>query len=250
MAGWISDTVTRWAVSLAAWAQDRYFEPEHYQAPWVVYSHDGIIDLCDTAPVLAPTHAMWQRVMRTKKYTRVDVPVVSHEAPTTLPLPIIQVVVRLNSHGRLQRRSKANPRDFDITNEMVTFGGYPKLDWMHVGLCVKHRYDVEVYPGQYTLSIIDGQCNLIELDEVAAAVFSVGPPPPTPPQPLPTPPPLADTLLPSAASGQQEGVGDGELEIVDEDPEPLPWDYESDSDDLGNDEDVGDDSDPEPDFEE
>lgn len=245
MSGWISDTINRCVISLAAWTQDRYFEPKHYQAPWVVYSHDGTIDLCDTAPVLAPTHAMWQRVSNTEQYTRVDIPIISHEAPTTIPFPIIQVVVRLNSHGRIQRRSKANPRDYDITNEIITFGGFPKLDWMHVGLCVKHRYDVEVYPGQYTLSIIDGECNLLELDEVSAAVFSVAPLP-TPTSPPPTP--LADTISILASSEHQE---DDVAAIVDDDPDPLPWDYESDSDYLGDDEFEGD-SDPEPnsDFEE
>lgn len=47
------------------------------------------------------------------------------------------------------------------------------LDWLHVGLCVKHAHGVAVLPGQYTLSIIDGDLNLHELSEEEAAVYSV-----------------------------------------------------------------------------
>jgi hypothetical protein len=173
MTEWLSKVFGNVALSWAAWAQDRYFEPVHYNSPWVVYSHEGTIELMEEPPRPNPSIAVWRRISDTENYERVDTPIPTHEAPTPLPMPIIQAVVRQRSTAPRQRRSRIKPRDFDITEELARFGGFPKLDWMHVGLCVKHRYGVPMMPGHYTLSIIDGALNLHELDIDEAAVYSV-----------------------------------------------------------------------------
>lgn len=173
MSKWLPGWVVDVAVSWAAWTQERYFEPEHYSAPWLVYSREGSIELRTDPPRPHPSLAVWRRVSDTETYERVDCFVRTHEIPTLLPTPIVQAVVRQQSRAPRQRRSRGKPRDYDITAELSQFGGFPQLDWMHVGACVKHRYDVVLLPGQYTLSIIDGDLNLHELDADEAAVFSV-----------------------------------------------------------------------------
>ena len=175
MAEWLINTLGNMAISWAAWAQNRYFEPEHYHAPWVVYSHDGRIEQCEHPPEPLPGVAVWRRISDTDQYERVDVPPPTQEPATSLSMPIIQAVVRFHTHGRRQRRSRAKPRDFDITAELQRFQGYPALDWLHVGMCVKHAHGITVLPGQYTLSIIDAALELHELDEDTAAVFSACP---------------------------------------------------------------------------
>lgn len=208
MAGWLTNAIGNLAISWAAWAQNRYFEPEHYNAAWIAYSHDGTIELCEYPPEPHPGLAVWRRISDTEQYERVDVPFPSQEPPTPLVQPIIQAVVRVQSHGRRQRRSRAKPRDFDITAELDRFQGRPALDWLHVGMCVQHAHGIVVFPGQYTLSIIDGELNLHELNEEQAAVFSIH-------SPLPTPSPE----LPISTHAPPEVVVTEEVHPAD-DPEP------------------------------
>lgn len=240
MAAWLSNTLGNIAISWAAWAQNRYFEPEHYHAPWVTYSHDGVIDQCEHPPEPLPGVAVWRRISDTDQYERVDVPPPNQEPATPLTMPIIQAVVRFHTHGRRQRRSRAKPRDFDITADLQRFQGYPALDWLHVGMCVQHAHGVTVLPGQYTLSIIDGSLELHELSEEEAAVFSV---------------------CPSTASPDPFGLGLGlgfdqfdaepvsevpQLPLTTDVPEPTEGDPEPDEQHEVQEE--GEDEDPEPDF--
>ena len=252
MAGWLSGVLVSWA----AWAQDRYFEPEHLDTPWIVYSHDGTIEQLEEEPIHHPGIAIWQQIDDTERYERRDVPVRSHQEPTPLALPIIQAVVRLHSHGRRQRRSRANPRDFDITNQLTMFGGTPSLDWMHVGLCMIHQHGLAVLPGQYTLSLIDGDFNMHELDEGEAAVFSVCAQSETMQEGGGVG--LADTATIAARAASAEAAAAAELaaaelaaaepepdfdeweppgatreEEAENEPEPVPWDYDTD-DDVGS----------------
>ena len=67
----------------------------------------------------------------------------------------------------------SNQINYDITSEISTFRGEPSLDWLHVGLCVAHKYGVKISPGEYSLSIIDGMCGLHSLSREEAAVFSL-----------------------------------------------------------------------------
>ncbi len=256
MAGWLTNTIGNIAISWAAWAQNRYFEPEHYHSPWVVYSHDGTIEQCEHPPEPLPGVALWRRVSDTDQYERVDVPPPTQEPPTPIAMPIIQAVVRFHTHGRRQRRSRAKPRDFDITAEIQRFQGYPMLDWLHVGMCVKHAHGITVLPGQYTLSIIDAGLELHELSEEEAAVYSACPSTtsadpfdlgggfkfdlgpfehePAPPPPPATPQPLAEGLI-------QDVIA---LDPAEDDPEPDMEDCVAHGNDGMQEEEEGDDAEP------
>lgn len=169
---WLTNTIGNAAIGFAAWIQDRYFEPEQIAGNWVVYSHNGTIGVHDELPITIPGSGLWHRDPETENYERMDVAMPSHEPSTPLALPFIQAVVRLPAHSRRHRKSRNKPRDFDITNELARFGGEPVLDWLHVGLCMKHAYGFAVAPGQYELSLIDSELNMHELTEEQAAVFS------------------------------------------------------------------------------
>jgi len=248
---WLTNTLGNAAIGLAAWIQDRYFEPKHLNANWIVFSHNGNVETHHLLPITLPGSGMWHRVPDTDNYERMDIPIPSHEPPTPLAFPIIQAVVRLPAHSRRHRRSRNNPRDFDISNELTRFGGEPILDWLHVGVCMKHAYGVHVLPGQYELSLIDSEFNMHDLTEEQAAVFSAVsqdsvPIPAAAPSPLESAPEMSDDE-PDPEMEQSHDL----QEEDDEEPEPMPWGYDPwDSDDERSDTDEAADKDePDPEME-
>lgn len=229
---WLANTLGNAAIGLGAWIQDRYFEPEQLDANWIVFSYNGILETHHQLPITTPGSGLWHRTPGTENYERMDIAIPSHEPPTPLAFPIIQAVVRLPAHSRRHRRSRNKPRDMDITNELTRFGGEPILDWLHVGVCVKHAYGIHVLPGQYELSLIDSEFNMHNLTEEQAAVFSA-----ISQDSVPSPVAAPSPLLPGPEMSDEEPDPEMEQghdlqEEEDEEPEPLPWGYDPwDSDD-------------------
>jgi len=245
---WLTNIIGNAAIGLAAWIQDRYFEPEQLDSTWIVYNHNGTIERHNDLPITTPGSGLWHRIPNTVYYERMDIAIPSHESPTPLAFPIIQAVVRLPAHSRRHRRSRNNPLDLDITNQITRFGGEPILDWLHVGLCVKHAHGINVAPGQYVLSLIDAEFNMHDLAEEQAAVFSavnqdnLPAPASSPLYPAET---TASTVEPGEPDPDMELTPDmQEVEVDDEEPEPVPWGYDPwETDDERSD---SDDEDPDP----
>lgn len=247
---WFTNTLGNAAIGLAAWIQDRYFEPEQLNANWIVFSHNGNIETHHQLPITTPGSGLWHRIPDTDNYERMDIVIPSHEPPTPLAFPIIQAVVRLPAHSRRHRRSRNKPRDFDITNMLTQFSGEPILDWLHIGICVKHAYGVHVLPGHYELSLIDSNFDMHNLSEEQAAVFSAISYNSISNSTMDT---SQDSPEPMQELSEEDPDPDMEQdydlqEEDDEDPEPMPWGYDPwDSDDdtgMGSDEDE-----PDPDIE-
>lgn len=163
-------------VSVAAWIQNSFFEPEKYTGKYVQYSHTRRIIKTDHCPEMRPGMAVWQLVSdNDRSYTRIPNDTVDYEAQQ-LELPLIQVVVQIPRFRKRRGRTVndgTNQANYDITTEVGKFHGDPMLDWLHLGLCVAHRYGVYISPGEYSLSIIDGRCRLHTLGPAEAAVFSI-----------------------------------------------------------------------------
>jgi len=221
---WFTNTIGNAAIGLAAWIQDRYFEPEQLGSTWIVYSHNGTIERHNDLPITTPGSGLWHRIPNTENYERMDISIPSHEPPTPLAFPIIQAVVRLPAHSRRHRRSRNNPLDLDITNQLSRFSGEPVLDWLHVGLCVKYAHGIHITPGQYELSLIDAEFNMHDLTEEQAAVFSAVDHNsiPTPVSSPLYPPEVASEIDPDEPDPEMELMPDMQEE-GEEEPEPVPW---------------------------
>ena len=161
-------------ISAAAWIQNSFFEPEKCVGKYIQYIHTGQIKKSDVMPELIPGTAVWQ-LEPNNTYTRIP-DVNQNLEGKQLKLPLIQVVVQVSKFRKRRGRTVqdgSNRINYDITSEITTFHGEPSLDWLHIGLCVAHRYGVKVSPGEYSLSIIDGMCGLHSLSREEAAVFSL-----------------------------------------------------------------------------
>ena len=233
-------------VSVAAWVQNSFFEPEKCVGTYVQYSRTGRITKTDHQPDIVPGTAVWQLLPGDcGSYTRLPGSRADYGAKQ-LELPLIQVVVQVPKFRKRRGRTVndgSNRANYDITSEMGIFGGDPMLDWLHVGLCVAHRYGVHAVPGEYSLSIIDGLCGLHTVAPAEAAVFSVRGERQTGGQPEQSnPAPVSLLSVAPKASAEAEETNEWS------EPEPEVGDTDSltglDSDDApGEDE-----SDPEPDF--
>ena len=247
-------------ISAAAWIQNSFFEPEKCVGKYIQYIHTGQIRKSDEMPELIPGTAVWQ-LEPNNTYTRIPLMNQNLEGKQ-LKLPLIQVVVQVSKLRKRRGRTVqdgSNQINYDITSEMTMFHGEPSLDWLHVGLCVAHRYGVKVAPGEYSLSIIDGRCGLHSLSREEAAVFSLS---------------TRANERGSVTEGQVESPGQSDSIIqnindrdvsnsdgliasskseaiveINEWSEPEPEDANSDVE-LGGDKSGDYDSDPEPDFNE
>ena len=161
-------------ISAAAWIQNSFFEPEKCVGKYIQYIHTGQIRKSDEMPELIPGTAVWQ-LKPNSTYTRIPDMNQNLEGKQ-FKLPLIQVVVQVSKFRKRRGRTVqdgSNQINYDITSEITRFQGEPLLDWLHVGLCVAHRYGVKISPGEYSLSIIDGMCGLHSLSRNEAAVFSL-----------------------------------------------------------------------------
>jgi hypothetical protein len=184
---YLSDGLKSSLISFAAWIQNRFFEPNELSNTFVKYSHHGAITQHETQPVTIPGTAIWKIVPNAEEehniYKRIPTGIVVYEPATYLPLPLIQVVVQTeipNDRHTRRRRQKKKLNSYDITHEMRIFDGFPKLDWLHIGMCVMHKYGVHVTPNNYSLSIIDGHCGMHTLNPQQAAIFWIDEPKPSP----------------------------------------------------------------------
>lgn len=161
-------------ISAAAWIQNSFFEPEKCVGKYIQFRHTGQIKKSDEMPELIPGTAVW-RLETNNTYSRIN-DIHQNVEGRQLKLPLIQVVVQVSKFRKRRGRTVndgSNQMNYDITSEITKFQGEPSLDWLHVGLCVAHRYGVKVSPGEYSLSIIDGMCGLHSLSREEAAVFSL-----------------------------------------------------------------------------
>jgi hypothetical protein len=230
---------------MAAWVQNSFFEPEKCLGEYVQYCHTGRIIKTDRSPEIRPGMAVWRLSNDASgSYTRLANTRADYDTKQ-LELPLIQVVVQVPKFRKRRGRpvnDGSNQANYDITGEMSIFRGHPMLDWLHVGLCVAHRYGVHVAPGEYSLSIIDGQCGLHTLSPAEAAVFSIEGECPVSGGPVQHSDPTANCW---ESPPKTEGEGE---ECEWSEPEPELSDADSISGNDASSPYGADDSEPEPDF--